>query len=173
MIASKHHLDGAPWTPPQPVMSYLYPSQQALLQSFGHPLALRRPQGNNGRGPSSKMPAATRPSSSSPYMARPELYGAYSVVDDTKAKASKLGAEATKEFEKASATAQAKTGKIELYSAKYYAACTFGGLVACVSRSRISNGGSSKWQQQAAASGGPICAGEPAGSAHTDWLKKC
>jgi solute carrier family 25 phosphate transporter 3 len=56
------------------------------------------------------------------------------VVDDAKDKANALSAEAAKEFEKASAKAQAKTGHIELYSAQYYAACTFGGLLACVSR---------------------------------------
>jgi solute carrier family 25 phosphate transporter 3 len=28
--------------------------------------------------------------------------------------------------------AQAKAGGIELYSAKYYAACTVGGILACV-----------------------------------------
>ena len=67
------------------------------------------------------------------YQARPEVYGAFSVVDDTKEKAQKLSAEAAKEFEKASATAQAKTGNIEMYTPKYYAACTFGGLLACVS----------------------------------------
>lgn len=70
--------------------------------------------------------------SRTPYQARPELYSAYSVVDDAKDKAQKLSVEATKEFEKASAKAQAKAGKIELYSGKYYAACTFGGMMACV-----------------------------------------
>lgn len=68
-----------------------------------------------------------------PYQARPELYGAFSVVDDAKSKAQKLSAEATREFEKASSAAQAKTGKIELYTGRYYAACTIGGLMACVS----------------------------------------
>jgi len=67
------------------------------------------------------------------YQARPELYGAWSAVDDAKAKASQLSDKAVKEFDKASATAQAKTGHIEMYSAKFYAACTFGGLLACVS----------------------------------------
>ena len=67
-----------------------------------------------------------------PFQARTELYPAYSVVEDAKDKAQKLGSEATKEFEKASAKAQAKAGHIELYSGKYYAACTFGGLMACV-----------------------------------------
>ena len=62
-----------------------------------------------------------------------DQYSSWSVVDDAKNKANTLGTEATKEFEKASAKAQAKAGKIELYSAKYYAACTFGGLLACVS----------------------------------------
>ncbi|KAG7138006.1 Mitochondrial phosphate carrier protein 3 like [Verticillium longisporum] len=59
------------------------------------------------------------------------LYGAYSTVDDVKGKAQKLSSEAAKEFEKASAAAQAKAGRIELYSGRYYAACTFGGLMAC------------------------------------------
>jgi len=36
-----------------------------------------------------------------------------------------------KQFDKASQTAQAKVGGIELFSAKYYGTCTFGGLVAC------------------------------------------
>ncbi|KAF5653409.1 putative phosphate transport mitochondrial [Fusarium sp. NRRL 25303] len=67
-----------------------------------------------------------------PYEARPELFPAYSsVIQDAKGKAKELSAEATAEFEKASAKAQAKAGKIELYSGKYYAACTFGGLMAC------------------------------------------
>ncbi|KAK2937965.1 Mitochondrial substrate/solute carrier [Fusarium oxysporum f. sp. vasinfectum] len=67
-----------------------------------------------------------------PYEAHLELFPAYSsVVQDVKGKAKELSAEATAEFEKASAKAQAKAGKIELYSGKYYAACTFGGLMAC------------------------------------------
>lgn len=103
-------------------MSYLYPRQEILQQTFGHPLSFgRRQHGLKTR--------------TSPYQARPDLYAAYSVVDDAKNKATKLSAEATKEFEKASAKAQAKAGKIELYSGKYYAACTFGGLMACVSYS--------------------------------------
>lgn len=66
-----------------------------------------------------------------PLEARAELYPTWSSIDDAKNKASALSAEAAKEFEKASAKAQAKAGSIELYSAKYYAACTFGGLMAC------------------------------------------
>src|SRR4051794_17425529 len=68
-----------------------------------------------------------------PLQARVELYPAYSIVDDAKNKAHKLSAEAAKDFEAASQKAQAKTGHIELYTGKYYAACTFGGLMACVS----------------------------------------
>ena len=71
-----------------------------------------------------------------PYQARTDLYPAWSVVDDAKKKANALSAEATKEFEKASSKALAKTGQIELYSAKFYAACTVGGLLACVRNSK-------------------------------------
>ncbi|KAK4984933.1 Cu/Pi carrier [Elasticomyces elasticus] len=73
-------------------------------------------------------PAAPTPSR---YQARSELYSAWSVADDAKQKTAQLSDAAAKEFEKASSKAQAKAGKIELYSAKYYAACTFGGLMAC------------------------------------------
>ncbi|KAK7228588.1 hypothetical protein V2G26_000758 [Clonostachys chloroleuca] len=54
-----------------------------------------------------------------PLQARPELYGAaFSIVEDAKDKALK-------------AAAKPQQGKIELYSPKYYAACTFGGMLAC------------------------------------------
>ncbi|KAI1920352.1 Cu/Pi carrier [Ophidiomyces ophidiicola] len=59
------------------------------------------------------------------------LFPAWSAVDDVKHKAEAVGNAAAKEYDKASQKAQAKAGKIELYSAKYYAACTFGGLLAC------------------------------------------
>jgi solute carrier family 25 phosphate transporter 3 len=103
-------------------MSYLYPRQETLQRTFSSCFALSQPR--NGA-----KPAATK------YQARPELYGAYSVVDEAGKKAQKLSQEAAKEFEKVSAKAQAKTGKIELYSREYYAACTFGGILACVSPS--------------------------------------
>jgi solute carrier family 25 phosphate transporter 3 len=70
------------------------------------------------------------------YQARSELYGAWSVADDAKKKANQLSDAAVKEFEKTSGAAQAKVGKIELYSPKYYATCTLGGLMACVKHSR-------------------------------------
>lgn len=97
-------------------MSHLFPRPETLQGSIYTPMAVKRPS-----------------SKPTPYQARPELFGAFSVVEDAKDKAQKLSAEATKEFEKASAAAQSKTGKIELYSGRYYAACTFGGLMACVS----------------------------------------
>jgi solute carrier family 25 phosphate transporter 3 len=55
-----------------------------------------------------------------------EPFQAWSAIDDVKNKA---GSAASAVGQKA----QAKTGKIELYSPKYYASCTFGGLLACVS----------------------------------------
>ena len=60
------------------------------------------------------------------------MFSAWSAVDDVKSKAGQLSAEAQKEYTKASQTAQAKAGTIELYSPTYYAACTLGGLLACV-----------------------------------------
>lgn len=60
------------------------------------------------------------------------LFSAWSAVDTAKDKAAALTDAAQAELEKASSKAQAKAGKIELYSAKYYAACTVGGILACV-----------------------------------------
>jgi len=76
----------------------------------------------------------SKPSGRTPYEAQMDLYPAYSIADDTKNKAKQLSVEAKKEFDIAAAKAKAKTGHIELYSGQYYAACTFGGLLACVSR---------------------------------------
>lgn len=61
------------------------------------------------------------------------VFDYYSIADDAKKEAKKLSEEATREFEKASAKAQKASGGIELYTGRYYAACTFGGLLACVS----------------------------------------
>jgi hypothetical protein len=106
-------------------MLLLFPSQDTLHNVF-HPSA---PFGCR------KAPTPLPTPKRTPLQARAELFPTWSVVDDAKKKANALSAEATKEFEKASAKAQAKAGTIELYSAKYYAACTFGGLLACVSTS--------------------------------------
>ncbi|KAI1106674.1 mitochondrial phosphate carrier protein [Jackrogersella minutella] len=95
-------------------MSFLFPNQHVLHQSFGSPLNQR---------------ARTVPATNATtYQARPELYAAYSVVDDAKNKASKLSAEAQQELDKATGA----TGKtMELYTPTFYAAATFGGLLAC------------------------------------------
>lgn len=71
------------------------------------------------------------PSPRSSKWADSSLYPAWSATEDAKKKAAQLSNAAAAEFEKASSKTQAKVGKIELYSAKYYAACTFGGLLAC------------------------------------------
>ncbi|KAI0383757.1 mitochondrial phosphate carrier protein [Hypomontagnella monticulosa] len=96
-------------------MSFLFPSQNVLHQSFS-PLSPR----------TRVSPAVTK---ATPYQARPELYMAYSVVDDAKNKAQKLSAEAQQEFNKASQAAAPK--QLELYTPTFYAAATFGGLLAC------------------------------------------
>lgn len=101
-------------------MSSLFPTLQALQQTFGP----------SGSGQAGSLPA-TAPSKATPRQARPELYSAaFSALDDAK---KKLSAEAQKELDKASAATKAKTGQIELYSPGFYAAATFGGLMACVS----------------------------------------
>lgn len=99
-------------------MSHLYPRYEVLQKTF---------PGHSQHGP--KAP----PARATPFQARMDLYSAYSPIED---KVKKLSAEATAEFNKASTAAQAKAGHIELYSGKYYAACTFGGLLACVGRNR-------------------------------------
>lgn len=108
-------------------MPLLFPSQDTLHDVFHStvPFGGR----NENRSTQSKSTIQKR----TPLQARTELYTAWSAIDDAKDKASALSAEATKEFEKASAKAQAKAGHIEMYSAKFYAACTIGGLLACVS----------------------------------------
>lgn len=97
-------------------MSHLYPRNGILQGNFSTPPH----HGVNVRG-------STKPT---PYQARLDIYSAYSTVED---KAKKLSAEASAEFNKASVVVQAKKGGIELYSGQYYAACTLGGLLACVS----------------------------------------
>ncbi|KAF2035797.1 mitochondrial carrier [Setomelanomma holmii] len=97
----------------------MFPTFSTLSQAFAgcSPLPQRLPD--------------SKPNSSSKWTARQDLYPAWSVTEDAKQKAAKLGDTAVAEFEKASHKAQAKAGHIELYSPKYYAACTFGGIMAC------------------------------------------
>ncbi|PYH47926.1 putative mitochondrial phosphate carrier protein [Aspergillus saccharolyticus JOP 1030-1] len=63
-------------------------------------------------------------SSYAPEIQKKEPFPAWSVIEDTKKKA-------TRELDLASQKAQAKAGKIEPWTPKYYAACTVGGLLAC------------------------------------------
>lgn len=95
-------------------MPFLFPTQAALSEVFAPQFPLSRPKAQAQQHP----------------LKRP-IFSAWSTVDDVKAKAGQLSDEAVKEFEKASSKAQAKAGAIELYSAKYYAACTVGGILAC------------------------------------------
>ena len=61
------------------------------------------------------------------------IFSAWSAAENVKDKAQEVAADAAKQVEKASLKTQAKVGGIELYSGKYYAACTVGGILACVS----------------------------------------
>ncbi|GLA82925.1 hypothetical protein AtubIFM56815_007116 [Aspergillus tubingensis] len=62
---------------------------------------------------------------------RRQPFPAWNVVEDIEKKADAIAKEASREFEVASQKAQAKTGKIEPWTPKYYAACTVGGMLAC------------------------------------------
>lgn len=108
-------------------MPLLFPTQGILYDVF-HPAV---PFGWQPETPNAQStPTASK---RTPLQARSDLYTTWSVVDYAKDKANALSTEATKEYEKASAKAQAKTGHIEMYSSKYFTACTLGGLIACVS----------------------------------------
>ena len=98
-------------------MSILYPSQSSIRDAFAPAFT------------------ATSPQSITPLRSRPTKprYIAWSASE----KAASLSEEAQAELKKASAATQAKTGQIELYSGKFYAACILGGLLACVNNSRI------------------------------------
>lgn len=98
----------------------LFPTSTAINEVFSsrHPLTAARSQEPTSKSLKTKN-------------ARPQ-FAIRSVTEDAKSSVNTLSEEAQREIKKASAAAQAKTGQIELYSAKYYAACTFGGLIACV-----------------------------------------
>ena len=100
-------------------MPLLFPTQSTLYDIFARQSPVVRRSENS------------RPQSA-PYHAPKSLFPAWSAVDDMKSKAGQLSAEAQRELQKASQTVQGKTGKLELYSLQYYAACTLGGLLACV-----------------------------------------
>jgi solute carrier family 25 (mitochondrial phosphate transporter), member 3 len=98
-------------------MPLVFPAQNTLCEVFGASSPFSRPK--------PKTPIREHP------LKRP-IFSAWSAVDTIKDKAGDLGSEAARELEKASSKAQGAAGPIELYSAKYYAACTIGGLLACV-----------------------------------------
>lgn len=93
-------------------MPTLLPSASAISSAFA---------------PTSPFHHKPRDATRTPLQAPEDLFHNFQTSD----KAQKLSDAAVQEFEKASTKAQEKAGKIELYSPKYYAACTFGGLMAC------------------------------------------
>lgn len=97
-----HTLTTASHQLPSPAM--LFPSANALSATFGQ------------AAPYKAQPQASK---RTPYQARSELYGAWNVSEDAKQKTAQLSDAAVKEYTKASEAAQAKAGKIELYSGKY------------------------------------------------------
>ncbi|KAL9113423.1 MAG: hypothetical protein Q9227_002464 [Pyrenula ochraceoflavens] len=96
-------------------MTILYPTQRTLFDVFSPQSPFSKPKAQNAGSSTTRR---------APFMA-------WSVAEDAKSKAGQLSDEAVKEYEKASAKVQQKGGQLELYSAKYFAACTFGGLLAC------------------------------------------
>lgn len=98
----------------------MFPSQSVVRSAF----AAQQPLHQRKAEP--KRPVAAVP-------AHGDIFPAWSVTEDAKEKARGLTDELSREFNVASQKVQAKTGHIEPWSAKYYASCTFGGLLACVS----------------------------------------
>ncbi|CAF9909752.1 MAG: hypothetical protein GOMPHAMPRED_006857 [Gomphillus americanus] len=91
----------------------LFPNQAALASCF-----------TNG------SPTTVRSQNRS-LLDRSPPFQAWSVTEDIKKKTSQIGNEISKEYAHASQVAQKEVGGIELYSAKYYMACTLGGILAC------------------------------------------
>ena len=106
-------------------MPSILPSQEVLSGA----LAPQSSPANSNKGHVDPAPANKQQ--------RP-LFGAWSVIEDVKHAAEKVEKAAAKDFDKASNKVQSKTGHIEPWSAKYYASCTIGGLMACVSILNIS-----------------------------------
>ncbi|PWY92753.1 mitochondrial carrier [Aspergillus heteromorphus CBS 117.55] len=95
----------------------MFPSDRDIASAFA-------PQNPLGQPKQPQTPEAAG-------VKRRELFPAWNVVEDTKNKANAIAKEATREIDAASQKAQAKAGKIEPWTPKYYAACTFGGILAC------------------------------------------
>ena len=92
----------------------LFPNQSAISQTF--------------------LPTSPfyRPAKPVEHPQKRPIFSSWAAAETVKDKAVQLTDAAAKEYEKASDKAQAKVGGIELYSGKYYAACTVGGILACV-----------------------------------------
>jgi len=97
----------------------LFPSQNCLNEVFAAQSPFSRP--------------APKPRSTEFPLQRPVFssWSAAETAEAAKQKATQMTDAAVQSYEKASAKAQAKTGGIELYSGKYYATCTVGGILAC------------------------------------------
>lgn len=89
----------------------LFPSSEAISQAFCPTSPYYKPSAKPTEHPQ-KRP----------------IFSSWSAADTAK----DLGKAAQNEYSRMSEKAQAKAGGIELYSAKYYAACTVGGILACV-----------------------------------------
>ena len=100
-------------------MAGLFPTQEALRNAFAPNTAWAR------RSPDRVVRKTSIRDQAS-------VFSVWSAADDAKNKAVQVGDKIAAEYNKASEVAKANTGGIELYSAKYYAACTFGGILACV-----------------------------------------
>jgi len=86
-------------------MPSLFPTSTALNAVFGKAAPAPAPENTEQNRSRHDVPAGR--------------YQIWSVTEDAERKASELGHAAAKEYQKASAVAQAKVGGIELYSGKY------------------------------------------------------
>jgi solute carrier family 25 (mitochondrial phosphate transporter), member 3 len=101
-------------------MPLLFPTQGTLSDAFSPKLPFGQVESSSqSNNASSNTPPSDR-------------YSVWSPIEDLKTKASTLSEEAATELKRSSEAVQARTGQIELHSAKYYATCTLGGLLACV-----------------------------------------
>ncbi|GKZ87885.1 hypothetical protein AnigIFM59636_005801 [Aspergillus niger] len=95
----------------------MFPSEGDIARAFASQSPLGQPQ-------QIQQPEAAG-------LKRRQPFPAWNVIEDIEKKADAIAKEASREFDVASQKAQAKTGKIEPWTPKYYAACTVGGMLAC------------------------------------------
>ncbi|KZZ91222.1 mitochondrial phosphate carrier protein [Ascosphaera apis ARSEF 7405] len=98
-------------------MPSIFPGVDALANNLAFSLLVPPPSAVARDAESSSSSSSLLPKNRTTFLA-------WSAVDNVKSTIEK-------DWDKASHKAQEKAGKIELYSPKYYAACTFGGLLAC------------------------------------------